>query len=223
MKKVNFDEYADTYEDLLKEQLGFFSRERDYFSEYKIRIVRERTPERAPRILDFGTGIGLSLPFIRKWFSQSEVHATDISETSLERVRKYNADVVVLRDADLVDGQYDLILVITVIHHVAPALRAPLFQRLERLLRPDGRIWIFEHNPFNPVTRRMVATCPFDEDAVLISASALERLITSTTSLCIARRGYTLFFPEFLGALRPIEPHLEWLPLGGQYYVVAQR
>ena len=222
-EKVDFDRFAESYENLLEDQLGFYNGSRDYFSEYKIEIIREQTPEDAPRILDFGTGIGLTLPFVRERFPRSEIHASDISEASLQRVRQRFPDVKVIPDAELGAERYDLILVVTVIHHVAPELRPALFKRLEAMLRPGGRIWVFEHNPYNPVTQRMVSTCPFDEDAVLISAGALSSLISQTTSLSVSRRGYTLFFPQALSALRPIEPFLRWLPLGGQYYVVAQR
>jgi len=221
--KVDFDEYASDYESLLKGQLGFFNAERDYFSEYKVRVVRERTASHAARILDFGTGIGLTLPFVRKWFPSAEIHASDISEASLDRVRARHTDVTIVRDRDLVPDQYDIILVITVIHHVAPDLRPELFRRLETLLRPGGELWIFEHNPYNPITQRMVSTCPFDEDAVLISARRLARLIEHASGLEVIDQGYTLFFPQAMSALRPVERHLRWLPLGGQYHVTARR
>jgi len=223
MKKVDFDDYAEDYESLLKGQLGFFDGQRDYFSEYKVRVVRQNTEDQAPRILDFGTGIGLTLPFVKKWFPDSEVHASDISEASLYHVRKQHPYITVVADSDLGAGQYDLILVATVIHHVAPELRPDLFRRLEGMLRPGGRIWVFEHNPLNPVTQRMVSTCPFDEDAVLIGAGSLKRLIAKETNLAVTGSGYTLFFPQALAAMRPLEPYLRWLPLGGQYYVVAGR
>ncbi len=35
------------------------------------------------------------------------------------------------------------------------------------VLKKKGRVYIFEHNPYNPVTRYLVATCEFDRDAVL--------------------------------------------------------
>jgi SAM-dependent methyltransferase len=222
-KRVDFDRFTDSYEHVLENQLGFFSDSHDYFSEYKVEIIRAHTPEDSPRILDFGTGIGLTLPAIRRMFPNSEIHASDISDASLDQVRKRFPDIIVIPDGELGPEKYDIILVVTVLHHVAPEFRPALFKRLEAMLRPGGRIWIFEHNPYNPITQRMVATCPFDEDAVLISARALVRLISQSTSLSVSRRGYTLFFPQVLAAIRPIEPLLRWLPLGGQYYVVVQR
>ena len=39
----------------------------------------------------------------------------------------------------------------------------------------------------------------------------------------VLHRGYTLFFPRPLSFLRPLEPMMEWLPLGAQYYVQMAR
>lgn len=219
--KVDFDDYAAAYESLLKDQLAFFNADRDYFSEYKVKLVRESTSKPAPKILDFGCGIGLSLPHLLRLFPQSTVHASDISEASLDLVRERFPQVDAVSDVDLGDEKYDIVLLITVVHHVAPAERGELFRRLEGLLKPDGRLWVFEHNPLNPITQRMVSTCPFDEDAVLISARSLSELIEKETELRVIDRQFTLFFPQLLSALRPVEKFIGSVPLGGQYYVVA--
>ena len=36
-----------------------------------------------------------------------------------------------------------------------------------------------------------------------------------------AKTRFRVFFPHFLRGLRPLEPALAWLPLGGQYFVRA--
>jgi len=66
-----------------------------------------------------------------------------------------------------------------------------------------------------------VSTCPFDEDAVLLSRAETHDLFTANTNMRITDSGYTLFFPAALSAMRPTEKMLRWLPLGGQYYVIA--
>jgi hypothetical protein len=93
--------------------------------------------------------------------------------------------------------------------------------RLRALLKPGGCIAVFEHNPINPVTRRLVADCAFDEDAVLLSLRETRDLLTRETGLSVRDSGYSLFFPHPLRRLRFLEAILRWLPLGGQYYVVA--
>jgi SAM-dependent methyltransferase len=221
--KVDFDEYADSYENLLKDQLAFFNGERSYFSEYKIKILRKLFPGGFGAILDFGSGIGLSLPYLSKYFSSSDIYASDISAASLAHISKNYSQVKVVLDDNVTKMTFDLILVATVLHHVEPKLRKELMKRLSEMLNPGGSVCIFEHNPYNPITRRMVSTCPFDWDAILLKPKESHSLISSNTDLQISHSGYTLFFPNFLRRLRFFEPALSWLPLGGQYYVIAKK
>jgi hypothetical protein len=81
---------------------------------------------------------------------------------------------------------------------------------------------IFEHNPFNPVTRYIVATCEFDEKAVLVPAhSLMAREIAAGFSN--VKRSYIGFFPRMLRSLRSWEPWLSALPIGAQYFTVAEK
>ena len=222
-EKVDFDEYADEYESLLQDQLSFFSNDRGYFSNHKAAIAAKLFDEQPNRILDFGCGIGLSLPYLHKYFPQSDLFATDVSNKSLDHVRQTHAFARVLNDKEIDGLTFDLIFVAGVFHHIAPTERQAVIQRLEGLLSDRGKLCIFDHNPYNPVTRRMVSTCPFDEDAVLLTRQELCGLLTDQTHLSVQARNYCLFFPEPLKALAPLERLLGWLPLGGQYYVVAGR
>jgi hypothetical protein len=79
----------------------------------------------------------------------------------------------------------------------------------------------FEHNPVNPVTRHIVATCPFDENAHLIAAPELRRRQARAGFSAVEVR-YTGFFPGALAALRPLERLMTALPLGAQYYTFAR-
>lgn len=221
--RVDFDEYADQYEDLLKDQLSFFSNDRGYFSDHKASIASKQFAKLPKTVLDFGCGIGLSLPFLEAYFPGADLFATDISEKSLEHVASANPDVHIVMDNDLDGKAFDLIFVAGVFHHVSPADRPALTKRLSALLSTRGKLCIFDHNPYNPVTQRMVSTCPFDEDAVLLSRNELTNLLKINTNLEIERRRYCLFFPEPLKALQPLERWIGFVPLGGQYYVVARR
>ena len=222
-KRVDFDEYADRYEELLQGQLAFFSKDRGYFSEYKVALAAEHCPMPPARVLDFGCGIGLSLPFLTRYFPTAQIFATDLSERSLAYVKKNFPDATVLPDGDLDGNAYDIIFVSGVFHHVPTHQREAVMRRLAELLVTGGRLFVFEHNPFNPVTRRMVATCPFDEDAELITFGSMKRLVTGVGGLQLPAAGYCLFFPQSLSGLRPLEKFLYWLPGGGQYFVVGSK
>ena len=97
-----------------------------------------------------------------------------------------------------------------------------MFAELARVVRPGGLVFVFEHNPWNPVTRAIVRDCPLDRDAVLLTAPETRGLL-SRAGLEVVEQRYYLFFPRSLGFLRRFEPWLAWLPLGGQYYVAARK
>jgi hypothetical protein len=109
-----------------------------------------------------------------------------------------------------------------VLHHVPVAERRGLLSRLRTKLRPGGRLFVFEHNPLNPLTRHAVDTCPFDENAVLIRAPKMRRRVLDA-AFASATINYRIFFPHALRGLRGLEPRLTWLPLGAQYYVRASK
>lgn len=91
-----------------------------------------------------------------------------------------------------------------------------LYQRLS----PQGVLVVFEHNPYNPVTRHIVNTCPYDEDAVLLKPSELRHLLESAR-MTVNGSGYCLFVPPRFSALAWMEGLLKWFPMGGQYWVQA--
>ena len=83
---MNFDDYADSYCRDLQEQetiYGFFASNRDYFIKYKIDLLALNIDTQPKTILDFGCGIGLSLPYFKNNFPKANISATDISESSL--------------------------------------------------------------------------------------------------------------------------------------------
>ena len=221
-KGVDFDDFADHYEKILSDQLSFFSAERKYFSAYKIELVAKLLSEPPRSILDYGCGVGLSLPHFRRVFPEAEIHATDISQRSLEFVRSNYPYVKVLQESDINAYSYDLVFLATVLHHVPPVQRASLVKKLKILLETKGVLCVFEHNPYNPVTRKMVATCPFDEGVELISMHKLSRLLKNKCEMLCVKKGYCLFFPKPLQGLRSFEQFLSWLPIGGQYYMIAR-
>ena len=219
--KMDFNKYAHNYEQLLSRQLAFFSRDRDYFSEYKVSLSARFKKTRTTTILDFGAGVGLSLPFLRKYYANAKIYATDLSEKSLEQIRSNYNYANVLFDHEIDRFSFDLIFVACVFHHVEIDNHSKLLIRLSKLLTNKGELHIFEHNPWNPITRRMVSTCPFDENAELIRKAELIRLIETSTSLQVTADGYCLFFPQTLSVFLCLEKLFRWVPMGGQYYIFA--
>ncbi len=225
--KVDFDAYTANYNQLLQQQTGLFSPNEQYFARYKVDIVRKEVKEETAgshvgRLLEFGCGIGNNIPFLREAFPHAAITGSDISEASLAIARQQNSDVEFVTDAAALPGGYDLIFIAGVFHHIAVAERAAVADVLHSLLAPGGRLFVFEHNPYNPVTRRIVSNCPYDADAVLLKPSEL-RGVLSGAALTVEGSSYCLFIPPRLSLLTPLENLLHWLPLGGQYWVQARR
>jgi SAM-dependent methyltransferase len=229
MQSSEFDKFADEYLATHKSNVAITGEDPEYFARYKIaelaRLYAARGYDAPKAILDFGCGIGASIPHLRTYFPNAKISGLDVSARSLDIARKRFPGVADfhLLEGDrtgVADGSFDLIFSSCVFHHIRRAEHVPILARLKALLAPTGRLAIFEHNPLNPVTRYIVATCPFDENAVLIpsgSFAAAQR----KAGFRRVQVAYTGFFPGSLRALRRFEPWLRGVPLGAQYYTVA--
>ena len=106
-----------------------------------------------------------------------------------------------------------------VFHHVEPIERKETLLKIKMLLKPGGKIIIFEHNPLNPVTRYIVSQCPFDKDAEIILRRKFLKL-TADCGLKTDGKKYILFFPWSPKIFRKMEKLLGFMPLGAQYMLV---
>lgn len=222
--KVDFDDYTENYNQLLKEGTSFFSASEEYFARYKVDLVRKQVHSPVRRLLEYGCGIGRNMPFLQQAFPNAVVVGTDISSASLEIARRDNMGIEFFLENENVESAnlFDVIFVAGVFHHIPLVQRVEVAKTLFNRLIPGGQLFVFEHNPYNPVTRRIVNNCPYDEDAVLLKPSELKRVI-SEAALVVERMAYCLFVPPSLSVLARMESKLGWLPLGGQYWVQARR
>lgn len=230
MERREFDKFADEYLAAHRQNVRISGEEPEFFHRYKVddvgRIWHQSTaalPREPVRILDFGTGIGNSLPHFWRNFPTSYVVGIDVSSRSLEiaRGRGDRRTGLVLCDGAFLPfdrGTFDLAFAACVFHHIDHLQHVALLAEIRRVLRPDGLFVLFEHNPLNPLTVYAVRTCPFDEDARLISGPKMSGRFEKA-GFGDVRLAYRLFFPRQLKMLRPLEKQLGWLPLGAQYCV----
>jgi len=220
MSKAEFDQYAEKYDRVLEEAMPMGLGESGYFAEYKIRLMARLLRDRAPsRILDFGCGAGRSLPYLQRFFPEAECWGYDVSEESLKLAAHQLPGVRLSNDWEVIGQQeFDVVLAANVFHHICPADRVSTLQSCRAVLAPQGQLFLFEHNPFNPLTRRVFERCPFDADAEMFSLNRACEMAREAGFLS-EKHGYTLFFPRPLAWLRGLEPILVDLPLGAQYYV----
>lgn len=224
MTNPEFDKYAAAYDEALDAAIPEGMNEDRYFAEYKVMLMAEQLRDNAlVRILDFGCGAGRSLPYLDKHFPQAELWGYDPSSVSLLIAAQRTPRARLLSDwAELAGTTFDAVIAANVFHHIPPAQRVAELQRCRAALSPQGQMFVFEHNPYNPMTRWVFDRCIYDADAEMLS---LRRALTlcKDAGFTGARHGYTLFFPQPLSALRRLEPLLARVPLGAQYYVRLER
>ncbi len=222
-----FDKFSNNYKTLLDESLEITGFDTDYFPTAKIKTLARLFPElcdRPIRFLDFGCGTGSLYPPIKKFFPEATYTGTDLSDKMVQEARTLNDTTNVFHEMaseQWKQGAYDIILAANVFHHIPHSEHLAILKELRSLLVSKGRFILWEHNPWNPFTQKIVKDCVFDKDAVLLSPLQSKQL-GRKTGFSAMRIVFTTFFPKSLAFMTPLEPWLEWLPLGGQYLLVAQ-
>lgn len=218
---AEFDGVASNYEQLINENVRITGESSKYFVTYKARcIAREIAPAAGSRLLDYGCGIGLLSKCLKQEVPGVQVDGFDLSQESLEHIDKALLKQGIFTSKESEVGQaYDMIVLSNVLHHVKPMERAELVQRVAARLAEGGKLVVFEHNPYNPLTRWAVSQCPFDGDAVLLPQGETQNYLRKAGLQ--VRRDYIVFFPRWLRWLRPLEPRLRSVPFGAQYVVIG--
>ena len=228
MSISEFDQFSDEYHQSLSQSIQFSGESPEYFHQYKVGDVLRSVPAATiRRILDFGTGVGNSVPHLRLAYPDAELIAVDISARSLAVARERFPDAADFRQIDspplaLPDAAFDVVFTACVFHHIPWPEHEAILKDLLRLLAPGGRLFVFEHNPWNPLTQYVVNTCPFDRNARLIPAPTLRRQVLRAGFSDVSVR-YRVFFPHRLAWLRHWEHGLSAVPLGAQYAIEARR
>jgi SAM-dependent methyltransferase len=214
-----FDRYAEDYDALCGESIRTSGESAAYFHRYKLGCLQRLGLGRDARLLDFGCGTGTLTACLSEYYG--EVHGYDPSAVSIERASARAPRAKLHAELEGVpDAHFSAVVLAGVLHHVLPAERPALLGDVRAKLAPGGRLVVFEHNPYNPLTRRAVDACPFDDDAILVPPALLRRLLKGA-GFSDVRQDYIVFFPRFLAPLRPLEPYLRRFFLGAQTMTVG--
>jgi SAM-dependent methyltransferase len=222
----SFDAFASDYEQLLEDPLRRrFAGDNAYFIHQKCRaLLRELHAELGPgpwRVLDVGCGHGIAVQFLSDYCS---VVGADVSLPMLSQKRG-DADFVVQEPFDLpfLAGSFDAVFASCVYHHVPVEDHDRHLKELVRIVRPGGLVAVFEHNPLNPVTRRVFNRAIVDRGCSMIPRRRLLELFADV-DLERVHHKYILFVPQSLSSvLGFLEPRLGSVPFGGQYYVAGRK
>jgi len=226
-----FDRHADDYGEMVNRAITASGETVDFFAELRAELVRCARGDRPPAaLLDFGCGTGRSTRALAEAFPAARLTGFDPSSRCIEAARHLVASagerVRFVADAGsalpFASGAFDLVFTSCVFHHIAPRERPRWLAEIRRVLADGGAFFFFEHNPYNPLTTRMVRTCPVDRDATLLRPGEAAAMLRAA-GFDVARSRFYFFFPHVLRALRRLDPHLAWLPLGAQYYMAGTR
>lgn len=230
MDEAEFDRFADEYHQQHRANIAVTGEEPAYFAEYKIERLAQAASNLAitsDNVLDFGSGIGNSIPHFRRLMPESHLVCADVSRRSLDLAAArfgggFTPSLIEDQRISALDNSFSVSFSACVFHHIPHDEHEHWLSELRRVTRPGGMLCIFEHNPLNPLTLRAVNTCPFDVNAHLVRARDLvERFRAAGWDKPIV--AYHVFFPRFLSRLRKMDPHLSRLPVGAQYSVTATK
>jgi SAM-dependent methyltransferase len=224
---AEFDRYANDYKVMLDDSLAPLGGFNDYYLHRKVLLLEKSVKNNGgiQSVLDFGCGLGGTTLMLQKAFADARVVGVDISSNSIEQARLQSPGIefgCIADDAFMAScwGTFDLVYVANVFHHVPLIERSIVMSTLKKMLAPNGRVFFFEHNPYNPITKWVVARCEFDRDAILLTPHEARSLFEES-GFTVDRTMHFLFFPHMLRFLSKIESSLKWLPLGAQYCVAA--
>ncbi len=222
-----FDRFSESYRRDMEEAMAFCTRDHDYFVQAKAHHLVTLAqaflgPPAGLRALDVGCGMGFVEVLLAPQFSR--VAGVDIAEDEIQHARhaapQASFSVYDGEKLPFGDGEFDLVFCINVFHHILPDRRPAMLQEMKRVIRSGGLAVLFEHNPWNPLTRLVVARCAFDRNASLLTRRCARRLLEQGGFQRI-RQSYILFLPFRSRASHRLDRRLGWLPLGAQYYVAG--
>jgi SAM-dependent methyltransferase len=226
-KRVDFDQYAETYDEALNRGLLVTGESKDYFARERILWLVRRLQKlgvKPRRVLDYGCGTGGSTSLLRDLLKADSVIGIDSSIRSLEEAKRLaepGCDFFLNSDYHG-EQEFDLVYCNGVFHHIPPAERLVELAYILKSLRPGGLFALWENNPWNPGTQYVMWRIPFDRDAIKLSPISARNLVQNS-GFDLLKTDFLFFFPRFLKAFRRLEPFMSSVPVGGQYQVLAQR
>ena len=224
-----FDAFSEEYRIIHTKNIRLSGAESDYFFEHKILEIKKQEGSSSVKILDFGCGDGLMSKYFIKHFPSGFYYGIDVSSENIKQAllhKAHNSSFCHYPGNELPFGDetFDIALAANVFHHIDPKDHLKTIMEISRTLKPAGRLYIFEHNPVNPVTQWIVKTCIFDKKAKLLLPSHFKKYFKNS-QISTYKIKYLLFFPRhrIFRWFFALEEYLRALPVGAQYLIIGQK
>jgi ubiquinone/menaquinone biosynthesis C-methylase UbiE len=223
-----FDQYRDSYDDAVNQAIAFSGQKVESFTRAKAHdllrtIASHFDSSRRLSLLDVGCGIGNYHPFLTPVVDA--VSGVDLSRACITKAQERNPAVSYsVYDGDRLpypDGQFDVTFCICVLHHVPPDRWQQFVNEMRRVTRAGGLIVVYEHNPKNPLTRKVVRDCDFDRDAVLLTMAQTRGLLAGAGCAGVETSSI-LTLPPMAAFIEKLDTLFARLPFGSQYRAVGR-
>jgi SAM-dependent methyltransferase len=158
MSEDTFDRIAHEYDE------AFAPHVVEHYLAKRVAYITERVPH--GRGLDVGCGTGILAGRLAD--AGLAMTGIDPSQGMLDVMAESRPGVAGVRadgtELPFDDGTFDLAITVAALHHVAdPADVRRTLMEMVRVLRPGGRIVIWDHNPKNPYWKLLMARVPQDD------------------------------------------------------------
>ncbi len=223
---ADFDDYVSNYDKILGKSLSITGETGEYFSTQRIQITRRLLDlhrlRRVSKIIDFGCGPGIAIPFLIQEFQPHSVVGVDISPQILAKATQRNqSGIVRFCHPNEYSGRADLVFCNGVFHHITPGDRGVALNFVRRVLTPGAIFALWENNPLNPGTRLVMSRCEFDRGTFPMTAGEARQML-KLAGFDVIRMTSAFFFPGLLAWFRHLEPSLAPTMLGGQYLILSR-
>jgi SAM-dependent methyltransferase len=226
---TEFDTVAGSYAESVQSSISFARKEHAFFTRRKVEsllgMVRRHLGDPARvEALDIGAGVGETDELLAGRFGSLVACDPSFRSACLGTARNEAVPFAVADALSLpFDGEsVDVVFAINVFHHVDPGERPAVAAEMARVVRPGGLVAIYEHNPYNPLTRLAVARCEFDVGVTLLPHREVRQLLARPGLQEVDRR-YVIFTTGEGPRLSRLEERLGRVALGAQHCVIARR
>jgi len=234
--KINleFDNYAKNYFKEMSHPLrNIISKDGDYFIEAKYNIIKDaftliKNSKDGFVAVDIGTGLGLFEHFFNK--ENIKIFALDLSFNMLKIGQLINPlklkGLYFQGDAlsiPLHENFSDIVFASCVFHHLLEDEIRIVLKEMTRICKQNGLIIVFEHNPYNIITKFVVKTTKLDRNANLLKPEEIIKMM-GVSKLNLIEVKYFLYGNNKVDAwVEKRIPFASKFPLGGQFCIIAKK